>query len=154
MTARVLFAALVVAGLTAFAPAPFPKPDNRKDDLKSLAGSWSVYRYEMGGNPVLSGATLQVKVDGEKWSFFRVTAMGTTPSTAYTIALDPKKDPRLIDFKMVGGAGELKGIYRFDKGNRNQLQVVFNTFGVMRRPTGFDGTDRGAYTLMMKRDKP
>jgi hypothetical protein len=31
---------------------------------------------------------------------------------------------------------------------------VFHTFGVKRRPIGFDGTDKEAYLIVLKRIKP
>jgi uncharacterized protein (TIGR03067 family) len=152
MKTRILLAAMVL-GLTAFAPVPFPRPD-KKDDLKRLEGRWEALRYEYLGNQLLRGMGLQVKVEGEKWSFFRVAGGNVTPSTAYTIKIDQKKDPRLIDFKMVNGTGELQGIYRFDRSRSDEVQFVFSTFGVKRRPSGFDGTDKAAYLLVLKRIKP
>jgi uncharacterized protein (TIGR03067 family) len=158
MYTRVLFAAVAALGLTAFAPAPFPRPD-RKDDIKKLAGTWTVTRYELAGAAMHIGIGLKVRIEGNKWSFLRVNAAGTLPSTSYTFALDPKKDPRLIDLTLLAVAGrpaggnKLMGIYQFDRSDRkNKFQIVFNTFGINVRPAGFDGADRRAYLMILQRD--
>jgi uncharacterized protein (TIGR03067 family) len=158
MRTRALILTLAALGLTAFAPAPFPRPD-RKDDLKKLAGTWTVTRYEREGIAVRINATLKVQIEGNKWSFLQVNVAGTRPSTAYTFVLDPKKDPRCIDLTMAavgarpGGNGKLMGIYRFERQDRDRVQVVFHTFGVTRRPAGFDGVDRDAYLMILQRDR-
>jgi uncharacterized protein (TIGR03067 family) len=161
MRKRALIVAMVaVFGLTAFAPAPFPKP-NRKDDVKGLAGTWTVTRYERGGTAVAraAGSALKVRIEGNKWSFLRVNATGRMPTVSYTITLDPKKAPRCIDLTKaapLAGAisNTLLGIYRFEGNDRNKVQVVFNTFGVTTRPASFDGADRQAYVMVLQRDKP
>jgi uncharacterized protein (TIGR03067 family) len=158
MRSRALLVAATALGLMAYAPAPFPRPD-RKDDSKTLEGTWTVARYEKGGTAIRAAATLKVRIEGNKWSFLRVDATGTKPSTAYNFVLEPKKDPRCIDLTMVGtrmlpgGNGKLMGIYRFEHKNRNEVQVVFHTFGVGKRPTGFDGADGEAYLMILRRDK-
>jgi uncharacterized protein (TIGR03067 family) len=158
MRSRALLVAATALGLMAYAPAPFPRPD-RKDDLKTLEGTWTVARYERGGAAVRIGTALKVRIEGSKWSFFRVDATGTKPSTAYNFVLDPKKDPRCIDLTMMGanpapgGNGKLMGIYRFERKNRNEIQVVFHTFGVNKRPAGFDGADGQAYLMILQREK-
>jgi hypothetical protein len=47
MRCRLLLAVVVLLGLTAFAPAPFPKADKKKD-RKSLEGTWTVADREYG----------------------------------------------------------------------------------------------------------
>jgi uncharacterized protein (TIGR03067 family) len=151
MRYRVLTALAALAALTGFAPAPLPKPE-KKDDLKNMAGHWTAVRYACGRNPVLGkDATLTVKVEGNKWSFFRVTATGTSPSSVYTFTLDPKKEPRWIDYKQAPGTSFLRGIYRFE---RDQLLVAFHTYDVPDRPTEFGGANGGVYYLTLKRSKP
>jgi uncharacterized protein (TIGR03067 family) len=157
MRIRILIVAVAVLGLTAFAPAPFPKPD-RKDDLKGLAGTWTVTRYEREGRAVRTTPTMKVRIEGNKWSFLLVDATGIRPTTSYTFTLDPKKDPRLIDLTRTGagvaaGNNKLMGIYRFEHRDRDRMQVVFHTFGVTRRPDGFDGVDKEAYLLVLQREK-
>jgi uncharacterized protein (TIGR03067 family) len=155
MRLRVLFAVLACVAAMAFAPAPFPKPD-RKNDLQKLAGDWTVIRYEMSGRAMNIGATLKVKVEGEKWSFFRETNGKTTPSTAYSFKLDQKHDPRLIELTMANagpaGSSKLMGIYRWE---REQVQVVFHWEPKTgpKWPVGFDGADKRAYLMILKRDK-
>ncbi len=156
MRIRALMVALAVLSQTAFAPAPFPKPE-RKDDLKSLEGTWSVARYELAG-AARPTAKMKVRIEGNKWTFLRVDAAGTTPTVTYTFTVDPKKNPRLIDLthttlKVAAGNNKLMGIYRFEHKGRDQVQVVFHTFGVDRRPDGFDGADKQAYLLVLQREK-
>jgi uncharacterized protein (TIGR03067 family) len=159
MQGRALIIALATLGLTAFAPAPFPRAD-RRDDTKKLVGTWTVTRYERAGTPVGVGPLLKVRIEGNKWSFLRINAAGAAPATAYSIVLDSRKNPRCIDLTMIvegrmpPGNGKLMGIYRFDQGDRNKVQVVFNTFNVTERPSGFDGVDKKAYLIDLQRDKP
>src|ERR1700722_14820874 len=119
MRMRLVVALVAAIALPAFAPAPFPKP--KKDDQKSLAGTWSVVRYERAGNPVRAAGSLKVQIEGDKWMFLNVNAGGAKPSTTYTITLDSKKDPASIDLTMsdarvkMAGGNKLMGIYRFDR---------------------------------------
>jgi uncharacterized protein (TIGR03067 family) len=160
MCIRILIAAIATLGVTAFAPAPFPRPD-RRDDLQKLVGTWTVTRYERAGAPVPAapGNTLKVEIEGNKWSFLRVNAAGTMRLTAYSFLLDPKMDPRRIDLTMKAagmrpvGGGKLLGIYRFEHKDRDKVQIVFHNFGVTERPVGFDGVDTKAYLMILQRDK-
>jgi uncharacterized protein (TIGR03067 family) len=143
-----LLIAVACLPLIGFAPAPFPK-SAPQDHVKRMAGHWTAVRYAHGRNPVLGDVTLTVKVEGNKWSFFRVTASGPTPSSAYTFALDPKKSPGWFDLLATGS--KLQGIYRFE---RDQLLVAFHTYNVLERPTEFGGADNRVYYLTLKRSKP
>jgi uncharacterized protein (TIGR03067 family) len=149
MRARLFVASAALLVLTAFAPAPFEK----KDDLKKMAGAWSVVRYEQAGAAVqvAPNTTVKTKIEGNKWNFLRVSPAGTVPSTSYTFTLDPKKNPRWLDMTRTTGEGKLLGIYRFDGEN---LQIAFHTFGVNERPTEFGGADKRVYYLTLQKDKP
>jgi hypothetical protein len=74
----IALAVLAVAGLTAFAPAPFTKTDRRKDQadaLDALQGTWSMTeKTRMGpAGQVLnySTTTQKVRIEKDSWQFVR-----------------------------------------------------------------------------------
>jgi uncharacterized protein (TIGR03067 family) len=149
MRCRLLLALTAILGTTAFAPAPFPRPE--KVDPTGLTGTWAVVRYERGGAPV-GGQTLKARIEKNKWTFLHVNADSTTkPTAAYFITIDPKKAPRSIDLTHVSSKRKLRGIYRCDSG---QLHVAFHSFWVNERPTEFDGTDKRVFHMLLKKDQP
>jgi uncharacterized protein (TIGR03067 family) len=144
MRYRLLLGLLALLGLTAFAPAPFPKPP--KDDLKRLAGVWAVDRYERGGSSLRSTkAKMRLRITGNNWEFMRDTQV----TASYVATLDPKAKPPSLNLS--GKPGEMLGIYRLD---RDQFEMVFNHFGVRERPSSFDKTGQSSYRLVLKREKP
>src|SRR5271166_851423 len=146
MFARMLLAAACLAVL-AFAPAPFPKPP--KDDLKKMAGTWTVLAYERGGKAMrISTATMKVKIAGDKWEFITETLAGKRVTATYAVKVDVKAKPRGMNMK--GQHGELLGIYRLDG---DQFELLFHTFGATNRPADFDKGGPQAYRLVMKREK-
>jgi uncharacterized protein (TIGR03067 family) len=152
MLVRVL-CVVAALSLTAFAPAPFPRPD-RKTDLEKMAGTWTVVRYNRGRQSVFGGGSpaLKVSVTGKKWSFFREGAGGKVPSAQYDIKIDPTKKPRWVDMDFASTKMKLVGIFRWKDGDLHVSFSIANTM-VNGRPTEFDGGDARVYYMTLKRDK-
>src|SRR5262249_45708971 len=74
---RVLTALTALMTLTAFAPAPFPRPVRREGgmemSLKFLQGRWRIVRFEEMNNGLRvrkeDAAIPFVHVEGERWSY-------------------------------------------------------------------------------------
>jgi uncharacterized protein (TIGR03067 family) len=149
MRAHLLVAAACLA-VMAFAPAPLPRPD--KDDPKNLEGTWLLLRYDHGTTPTGLAKKVTVRIEKDKWTFLHLNPSGERPTSVYTFTLDPKKNPQWIDLTQTAtGVARLLGIYRLQ---RDELHVAFHTFGVNDRPTGFGGTDKRVFHMVLKRGKP
>ena len=103
MLARVLAALAIVAALTAFAPAPFPKPGRKPSHGRGLAAlqwTWSVSRSRAGDKDgvIRSPFRQKVKIQGNRWSFLReIDGTWQASGITYQITLDDKHNPPHID---------------------------------------------------------
>src|SRR5262245_42128730 len=96
--ARVLFSLVTLIGLTAFAPAPFPRTERRDPngiDLQRFQGDWKAISFdEIGPNGQRTAIQLWflgVRVNGERWNYlsaewkeiqgFRLVMNGRRPTT-------------------------------------------------------------------------
>jgi len=153
MAVRPLLVVLLVAGVAVSAPVPRPRPDRMAEALavKDLQGTWTMLRYEQGGNPV-GVAGLKVRISKETWSFFKEGA-ATAPSSSYNLAIDTSKKPVWLDLtQMNSKTFVLQGIAKVEG---DTLTLSFKTTGQAgQRPIDFDSTGDGAYLLVLKRDKP
>src|SRR5262245_49600451 len=101
MGVRPLLIVLLGAGVTTSAPVPRPRPDRMSEALavKNLQGTWTILRYERGGNPV--GATgLKVRISKETWAFYK-EGNATAPSSPYNLVIDASKKPAWLDLTQV-----------------------------------------------------
>ncbi len=135
------------------APAPVAVPEEKPSaksltDEEKLQGTWIVTNDDS-------------PLHGEKWTFKNgqferagennAAEPGTEIKTHYK--LDPKQDPKTIDFQMVASDGPLlrsmvKGIYVFEG---NELRVCF-ALQSEERPKSFSKTL--GRTLVLKREAP
>ena len=168
MYLRVFAAIAVVAGLTAFSPAPFPKHQRKAavDDSVLLQGTYKVIDY---GRPNLNGARLairraemKVQIRGNQWSFLYSNGNGFSPSTTYEMKLMPKAAPKMIDmtYKVANDYTlTMKGIYKIE-GKKVTLAYVNAysgaRFGNMQaeaeRPTSFGNLTGNAMLITMERE--
>src|SRR4051812_23438792 len=101
MKARLIVALAALGGLTAFAPAPFPKTERRGErdlvTLQSLQGDWRVVSFdEIGQNGQLSNVMWfqGVRVAGSRLRYL----VGNQEQTPFRIVVDGKQRPAAIDF--------------------------------------------------------
>ena len=94
----------------AFAPAPFPRPDPSKEDLKKLQGTWLKVYSVPAGNGENEGLLVIAK---QRMSY----TLPGMPTGEYEFQVNAKKKPKLFDFKGTGGlvqGNEYRGIYELD----------------------------------------
>jgi len=144
-----LFAALAFAIPLVAAPAKEGKDD--KDDLKKLAGDWTVTAWRQSGSDLdkedLEGSKWAVK-DG-KYKF----ELGGNEEEG-TIKLDPSKKVPTIDLAITEGndkGKEQPGIYKIDG---DTVTFCFARPGAKDRPTDFTSTEDNQNILItVKRKK-
>jgi len=105
MTTRLPLAALALLALTAFAPAPFSRPERDRKahplSLQQLQGVWYVVKLETTrstGTHVNGGTNIkEVHVAGRRWSFV-YTPGGGGDAVTYNITVDHQTKPPRLDF--------------------------------------------------------
>ncbi len=124
---RKLFRSLLPALLSvAFAPAPLPRPDAGKEDLKELQGTWLPVEEARAGRPRRVAEDWRVAIAGDRMTFLQ----GGVARVVYAIALDAGKRPKAIDMR-AAGEGTFRGIYAL-KGDT--LIVCTGTVSDLDRP--------------------
>jgi uncharacterized protein (TIGR03067 family) len=170
MYLRVIAAVAIVAGQTAFSPAPFPKHERKAtvDDSVLLQGTYKVIDY---GRPNLNGggarlairrSEMKVQISGNKWSFMYSNGNAFVPSTTYEMKLMPKTAPKMVDMTY-NVANDytltMKGIYKIEGKKVTMAYVTAYSgarFGNMQaeveRPTSFENLPNVAMLITMERE--
>ncbi len=145
--------ALLLTGLLlGFAPAPLPrppKPDNGKDDLKKMEGTWEVTSLIYEGRPLApSTFSSRVAIAGGWLTYSDAKGNG---SSKWALTIDAKKAPRTFDMTPEGGSRVGGwGIYAF-KGEK--LVRCLSIRSAAERPAEFDGNRPGRYLQVLERAK-
>jgi uncharacterized protein (TIGR03067 family) len=143
------YAILLAAAVSlAFAPAPFPKPPKPEADVKNLQGTW----LKVDAFPPNNGEGEGILViSGESMRYI----LGASPAGEYVLKIDPRKKPKVFDFKGAGGVIDgmvYRGIYRLEK---NTLTICYVRNADERdRPTSFDTRKEGIIRSVYQRQKP
>jgi uncharacterized protein (TIGR03067 family) len=149
MRCHLLLALPAVVVLTAFAPAPFPRPS--KSDLKALQGSWTVVTIEQGpGRKVarVPPSSLKACVEGATWTFQRY---GQPHAAPYTIVLDAAKNPKWIDIKRkADDVAAIVGIYTIEG---DTLKILY-ALGRGSRPMTLGAPVGQQGLITLRRDNP
>jgi uncharacterized protein (TIGR03067 family) len=154
MYLRLLIVLLVVTGLTAFAPAPFPRPKRDNDQMINLdrfQGTWKVISLEttgVGGRHTrINWSITHIRIAQDRWTFLQNRIENTT----YQIALDPGQKPCTIDYRWPGNQGgqpAMVGIIR-RKGDRVDIVYLSGT----NRPRNLDDPPPNFWLLKLVREK-
>lgn len=102
-----------------FAPAPLPRPESKKHDLKKLQGTWVRVLCTQGGQQVPIPPTppgfplaLQVVISGDCMTYLHA---GSVQSEWAITLMSPGKGPKVFDVKGVRAtAGQYRGVYRLE----------------------------------------
>ena len=157
MTTRLAFAALVLFGLTAFAPAPFPKTLRERKfeglSLEAMQGIWTVSKLQTthaNGQPTDSGTYLkEIQIDGHRWSF--VYREGRNNAVHYNIRIDHKIKPPQLNFYS-GGAKDGQPYGRgILKRENNTVQLMYTWGGA--RATSFEQPPEGHWLITLQRTR-
>jgi uncharacterized protein (TIGR03067 family) len=133
-----------------FAPAPFPKPDPNKEEMKKFQGKWVRVRWTVGGYSENEAQGSSIEVVAARLKY---THLGT-PHADYSFTLDSKKKPAVFDFKgLTGPAKGLSywGIYRLEE---DTLTICYREGpAATSRPADFDHSKPGVIVSVYKRFK-
>jgi uncharacterized protein (TIGR03067 family) len=133
----------------AFAPAPLPKPDSNKVDLKAMQGKWTRTLLVMGGSTTRQarGAEVTVTLKGDRMEF--------SASDVWKLTLDAKARPRRIGLR--GAVPRVAkhlflGVYRLE-GDKLTIccRPVPDAKG--KRPASFDPAQPGVWLEVFERIK-
>lgn len=120
----ILLACAALLAIVGFAPAPFPKPERRRqiDDMEAMLGMWKMVTYESRGTPV--GTNYKIRIRKNAWTFINTQGQERESAT-YIFTLDTKLTPRAFEWKMTGSDYSYIGSYRLEA--RRRLEIVFGS---------------------------
>ena len=166
---RLFVAAAVVAGLTAFSPAPFPRVDRKKaiDDNLLIQGTYKLVeqgRPNLGGGRIafIRRVPMKVQIQNGKFVYLQDVGNDFRPTTTYDMKLNTSGAPRQIDMSYNTGdyTVTMKGIYKIE-GNKLTILYVNTITGArinmpamegMERPTSFDTPSPNAMILTLEKE--
>lgn len=145
-----MFATLLLIAFTTPADAPPELPAEAKKELAKLEGKWKVTRMAAKGQDITLGPNdpeLIAEIKDGKWFF-------GSREKAHVSAIDPKTDPKCIDFKSVeqgrGGAVD-EAIFKLDG---DTFTIALYQGKGKQRPTTFDAPkDNDTILVVLKRVK-
>jgi uncharacterized protein (TIGR03067 family) len=154
MKPRIGLALLVLIGLTAFAPAPFPKSGRRGQSdeitLQSFQGRWRVTNMQSsrgnGQHVPYNWNVTHIRVTSNRWEF----VSGNAGGSFMTISIDPARKPAHLNFyngpadKNVHGVGLIRR-------HEGKVQVIYTWGNETVRPTFEPPVERG-WIITMVRD--
>jgi uncharacterized protein (TIGR03067 family) len=152
MKARLLLGCLALLGVTAFAPAPFPRPGrvgkNHPLSLGQVQGTWTILKLEIteanGGMRDQGNYLAEVRIDKDRWSFFYRDP--NSQPVVYLLSIDPGKNPALLDLTTPGQAKPYGTGIVSRQGN---VMRVLYSFG-KDRPASFERRPPGYWHLTLQ----
>jgi uncharacterized protein (TIGR03067 family) len=144
-TLALLLTATVLVLTAQAAPAPLPKADTGKDDLKRMQGAWDRVGITVGGRASRAGG-LTARIAGTRLTWL---ADGK-PMVEWALTLDGTRTPRAFDGVPLGPGGKARpwrGIYRLEG---DTLTVCYHQ---SKRPTDFTRPRPGVWVEVFKRLK-
>ena len=143
----------LVGATLGFAPVPIYRENYRTPEavLKQLQGTWAMPRYDQNGRTMISvGEAYTVKIEKERWTFYRSQNGGPlSPSSSYTLKLDPKAAPAEIDFGSTP-TYRLLGVYEL-KGDRLKITFRINSGVNIDRVKSLTNPGPNDYLLELER---
>jgi uncharacterized protein (TIGR03067 family) len=164
MKPRLLLALGVFLGVTAFAPAPFPKLQRERDrneiDMEIFQGTWGVVSMEIvqqgGGRNRLtdwgidSNGTTAVQIRGDRWTYL---SRGQEMSS-YRMNIDTGKPAGINWYTSLTrpeGGQEAPGMFGLIRREGNRVTILYQAIGSEQRPKTFDDPPNGWWILTLKR---
>jgi len=143
-------ALLLAAVALGFAPAPFPRPDRNKDDLKEMRGDWAQVSLNVAGQGRTVGS-YTLRIDGD-----RLTWLSEEKAfVAWAVTLDSRKKPKSINATGVEGSvkgAAFVGVYKLEG---DTLTICYiRSPGQREETAGFDPSKPGVWLEVFKRKKP
>jgi uncharacterized protein (TIGR03067 family) len=140
---------VVTASLSlAFAPAPLPKPDVAKEDLRKMQGSWALTSCLEAGRPLPSSSEgIVVVIAGDRMTY----SYRGGSHTEWAMALDARRKPKVLDTRLSTqpGAAAWPGVYEL-KGDTLWICYVAAPGA---RPGGLSPSKQGEVLHVLTRQK-
>jgi len=143
MISRLAIGLVALISLTAFAPAPLPRPPKKPAQaplLQQLQGTWQMVGTERllnGGRRITSKTTAKIRIEKNRWSYVYDNGGKERVGVTYNISLDPSRTPAWFDLSREGNPQpQMKGVIGLDGdtlrfcyvlGSRSDLGRPFNT---------------------------
>jgi uncharacterized protein (TIGR03067 family) len=151
-------ALLAFAGLTAFAPAPFPRPERLGHSaditLATFQGDWRIEQLQVSNfrgeyAPLKESSVTHIRITDGRWTYIPSTYQGSK----LNISVNHSKTPVRITFyeeadtekKRIYGVGLLRR-----EGNR--VQVLYCWGGESKRPRAFEPPPAGYWLMTLERE--
>jgi uncharacterized protein (TIGR03067 family) len=131
-----------------FAPAPFPREDNSKDDLKKIQGTWDRLTCTRGAIPPVPHPVNDIVTITADRILYGVTATGGGGSP-WMLTVGNLKGVKTFDIKQTATGPIWLGIYEL-KGDTLRVCFTPNT----TRPSGIEPTKAMEYLQTFRRRKP
>jgi hypothetical protein len=154
MPARLSVAVLALAGLTAFAPAPFPRKHNKAkaDPALLLAGLWKVEKVARStsrGYTTSTSLMSHIRIQDGRWTFMRNNRGTVTPSTSYRLVIHSDQTPIALD----GMRDNSRTPWMLGIARRvgDTVEVLYG-FGV-KRPDSFERPPTDCWRITLRREK-
>lgn len=155
MNVRLLFALLVIALLTAFAPAPFPRSGRRGDtdtiSLKSLQGVWRVTRSEQsqkdGSYQPYRTTLTHIRIEEDQWCFSSHEKL----VNRFSLAVDGTKKPAWLTFYPKGKARHTTEGVGIIRRTGRAFQILYTWGGEPVRATSFEAPPNQQWLLTLER---
>lgn len=156
MTRRLLLAVVALAGLTAFAPAPFPKSQRDTISLERIQGTWKVISLEViekGNVPKqidLSYTHIRVKEDYWQTLVINDGKINLDLLINERLAIDGTRKPARIDWFIFGPPRpERPGMVGIIRREGDRLRILSS--GPENRPTSFENPPIDSWLLTLQR---
>jgi uncharacterized protein (TIGR03067 family) len=135
-----------------FAPAPLPKPDSTKTELKKLQGTWIRVRCTLSGQLMTTGpqGNIRAVINGNRLQYVQ----DGSSTTDWALTVDARKKPKVFDIKGITpsiSTFTFLGVYRLE--GDTLIVSSRRTTNDNERPADFDGSKRGVYIEIFKRGK-
>jgi uncharacterized protein (TIGR03067 family) len=156
MKIRLGIALFVLLGLTAFAPAPFHKPERRGQPpeitLETFQGRWRVVNMQIShsnGPPTPYPASYtHVRVLRDRWTFM----VQHTEGVSQSIAIDHRNKPPFLTFYDWPKRAENVGGVALIRRQGAQVQIAYRWGGEVNRPVSFERLPQGLWIVTLQRD--
>jgi len=158
MRARTIVALVAFTALTAFAPAPLPRPNRDSDkesiDMRRFQGTWKVISMEIvqpnGGRNRLSDwgetGTTGVRVSEDRWTYLHKGR----DSSSYLMNIEPGVRPAAINW-YVGQQKDNPGMIGIIRRQGDRVTILYYATTPNQRPKTFDNPPNGWWILTLQK---
>jgi uncharacterized protein (TIGR03067 family) len=150
---RVVLALLAVLGVTAFAPAPFPRTERRSAearlDLNAIQGVWAAVSIDVMQNGKLrriSWGVRRIYVRKGVWGFDQ-------DGSGFYVTLNASRRPVTIDFRSAPGEKGQTAISGVLRLQGDTLQVLYVFTQPDTRPTQFEHVRDGDRLMTLRLER-